>query len=524
MLLLLSCLPSLAVSDSTANILNNNGWTGNISSCTPGVDCWAGYSGGSDVHDSGATFYWGYNNTVLSQTIAINNALSQSGIQVNGFSYKWRIKNGNANLYTSQPGIDPFTITVDVYKANGDLYRSYEYDYGYSHDWTDHYGSETFPDHFLSPSFFGNLSIEAYGDDSGYWAGYYGPEFNYASSYLVLNYSANPCYNNPLYSPSCEGYAEAYAQWLYDQNCTADPLYDSGCPGYATAYYNQQCTINPLYDAGCPGYAEAYYTYQCELDPFYDRGCDGYAEAYAKKYILIDDSTTEDSTQAISTTSETTVPITDPEEIAMPSTTGDATVDSVLKDLTDVPIQIIGMENSTVEAVADSSETMQEQETETASETDSAEEMIADVATEEENGNAESDSGDTTETNDESDGESSVASTDDTVSEDKDTSKDGSTKNEKLKKAIAKKASNLANEMANAASLEAQQAMQATVLALINFVPDFNSYSRMMNGGYLPDANGYADSNVPESRRGLRNGLAQQLLHEKMVQMQYDPK
>ena len=105
-------------------------------------------------------------------------------------------------------------------------------------------------------------------------------------------------------------------------------------------------------------------------------------------------------------------------------------------------------------------------------------------------------------------------------SKDKDDKKES--KKEKLKKAITKKAMALAENMSNAASLEAQQAMQQQVLALINYVPDFNTYNRVMNGGYLPDANGYPDTEVPESRRGLRNGLAQQLLHEQMVEMQYE--
>ena len=92
---------------------------------------------------------------------------------------------------------------------------------------------------------------------------------------------------------------------------------------------------------------------------------------------------------------------------------------------------------------------------------------------------------------------------------------------EKMKKMIAAKAANLANDMSTAATIEAQQAVQAQVLALINYVPDFNTYNTIMNGGYLPDAQGYAENRVPDSRRGLRNGLAQQLLHEQMVEMQY---
>jgi hypothetical protein len=94
-------------------------------------------------------------------------------------------------------------------------------------------------------------------------------------------------------------------------------------------------------------------------------------------------------------------------------------------------------------------------------------------------------------------------------------------KKEAVKKAVAEKAKNLANEIANATSLEAQKQAQAQVLSLLSYVPDFNTYSIMMNGGVYPDAQGYENSTVPESRRGLRNGLAQQLLHEQMVQMQY---
>ena len=111
---------------------------------------------------------------------------------------------------------------------------------------------------------------------------------------------------------------------------------------------------------------------------------------------------------------------------------------------------------------------------------------------------------------------------DDSESRDPETEKsDKNDKREAVKKAVAEKAKNLANEIANATSLEAQKQAQAQVLALLSYVPDFNTYSIMMNGGVYPDAQGYANSNVPESRRGLRNGLAQQLLHEQMVEMQY---
>ena len=69
-------------------------------------------------------------------------------------------------------------------------------------------------------------------------------EFNVNDSSFSVIFSANPCYQNPLYDPQCQGYANA----LFLQQCTTNPLFDPTCPEYATAYLNQQCSANPLYD------------------------------------------------------------------------------------------------------------------------------------------------------------------------------------------------------------------------------------------------------------------------------------
>jgi hypothetical protein len=68
--------------------------------------------------------------------------------------------------------------------------------------------------------------------------------------------------------------------------CLVDPLFSPSCAGYAQAYLTQQCGLNALYDPSCPGYAQAYYNQQCSLNPLYDRGCSGYAEAYALANIV----------------------------------------------------------------------------------------------------------------------------------------------------------------------------------------------------------------------------------------------
>lgn len=48
------------------------------------------------------------------------------------------------------------------------------------------------------------------------------------------------------------------------------------------------------------------------------------------------------------------------------------------------------------------------------------------------------------------------------------------------------------------------------------------SYNTTIPGGTIDDAPKLADSNLPENKNGLRVGLAQQLKHKKMVDLQYE--
>ena len=276
-------------------LILGNGWTGTVSQCTHNYDCWAGQSDQGDIHQgndvstgNGVTYYWSGTQQTLSNTIAINTALAASGIQVDGFDYEWVYKNGNANWFSGQPGggaVDPLEIVVNVYDSNGNLFKSYRYDYGQNFsNWRTATGTETFGTSFLDPSFFGNVVVEVTAQDIAGQAGYWGPEFRAEQSGLYVNYSTNPCYNNPLFDPQCPGYANA----LFQQQCTSNPLFDPSCPGYAAAYLTQQCSANPLYDPACPGYANAYYNQQCQLDPLYDSGCTGYKTAYLNQQCSLD--------------------------------------------------------------------------------------------------------------------------------------------------------------------------------------------------------------------------------------------
>jgi len=355
-LLLLQSLPS------NANSLNST-WSGNYN-----TGYWGGLEGGEvpNMIPNGSGFVWGYGGGIISNTIAINQAIQDEGVQVEGYSYVWRVKNANTNLYELQGDVDPFSITVDVYKEDGTLYTSYVYDYTQFQGWTTHEGYETFPDQFLDPAFFGNMTISAEGNDAGYWAGHWGPEFDTSQSSLILTYSSNPCYNNPLYDPACSGYAEAIAQLILEQ---------------------QELAITSI----------------PEQEIFYEEP--------------IQNITSNESS--------------------------------------------MGMENTQSQSQSNSSP-------------------------------------------------------------DQDNTEEKETKGKKLKEAAKKIAAKLQEQIVESENMTEQQLAQAEMLAMINYVPAFDLYKMTLAGGTYPDVVFYPTTTVPDSPNGKRNNFAQQLLHQQMVDMQYE--
>jgi len=75
---------------------------------------------------------------------------------------------------------------------------------------------------------------------------------------------------------------------------------------------------------------------------------------------------------------------------------------------------------------------------------------------------------------------------------------------------------------ANALTLFKTQGQDQIIMA-INQQTNLNMYyNASINGGSYADAPGLADSEIPDNKKALRNNLAQQILHEKMVDMQYN--
>jgi hypothetical protein len=281
---------------------------------------WGGTTGGPCPVQRSAdgAILFSYGGSILYQNVAVNQALSGTGIQIRGYQYGWTIKNANAGS-NQNPSFDPLSIRVSLYDStNINIIENKTFDYGRRiNDWTRFTGTEDFTNKYSLASV-GNVSIDISSRDDGQWRGYYGPEIRDID--VRLRYSVDPCGANPLASPTCEGYQQAFLQqqcaisplysqscpgWQqawFNQQCSTNPLFGSNCPGYAAAYqaqqcslnqlfspqcpqyqqayFNQQCTINPLYNSSCPGYASAYQTQQCNLNQLFSPQCPGYASAY----------------------------------------------------------------------------------------------------------------------------------------------------------------------------------------------------------------------------------------------------
>jgi hypothetical protein len=331
------------------------------------------------------------------------------------------------------------------------------------------------------------------------------------------------CVVDPLADPNCPGYADAYAQLQFEQNCFANPLYDSACPGYDQAFFDYQCSQNTLYDDGCPGYAQAFFLEQCSVDPLYDSDCEGYSEAFLEQQCDRDSTysaSCEGYTDAVEereqgsrpSTSSTSPPSV--ESITEPRVTGDAAVDEVLRGSSSSNRSSIRQQSRPLPRPTPRSEPAPTSRVESTP----VRERERREETRSENGGSEN----KRETRSESRNSEQKQQTNE-----KETSEKRSDRRKKLKEIAEDEARSLAADIGRAASIEQQQAIQARVLSLISYVPDFASYAQRgipQPTNYYRSRSIYNDLEVPDSNFGARNGLAQEILHRRMVDMQYNNK
>lgn len=63
---------------------------------------------------------------------------------------------------------------------------------------------------------------------------------------------------------------------------------------------------------------------------------------------------------------------------------------------------------------------------------------------------------------------------------------------------------------------------QDAIIASMSYTTDMSAYyAAKIDGGSYADVPMLIDGKIPENKRGLRNGLAQQVLHEQMMELQY---
>jgi hypothetical protein len=92
----------------TNNLINPTGWQGCLTQFNGWI--WAGTTGGPcPVQRSGDNaILFSYGQSTVSQTFALNQALSGTGIQVRGYNYSWTVKNANAGAAQPPAGVaDP---------------------------------------------------------------------------------------------------------------------------------------------------------------------------------------------------------------------------------------------------------------------------------------------------------------------------------------------------------------------------------------------------------------------------------
>ena len=292
---------------------------------------------------------------------------------------------------------------------------------------------------------------------------------------------------------SCLYYPEEYANNVYNQQCALNPLYDYGCNGWSDAYLNQQCGLNPLYDESCDGWDDAYYEEYVEEEELEVWQEEEIEQTFVLEeppiFEILEIEPLEDYT-LIAVTIEEAIPEIENlfEELAQEELIEE--LEAELEEFLEPEIEEEPVEETMEEELDE-----QEQEEETIQEEQATEEPQQEEIVE-------------------------IESVEEPILVE---TKKKASKKDKMREIISNKLKNLATEMGEAVSLEEQQKLQSLILTLLNFNAGFNSYNSQMliDGVFYKDKGIYLDKNIPDNKRGLRNGLANEILHNKLMDLQW---
>ena len=94
---------------------------------------------------------------------------------------------------------------------------------------------------------------------------------------------------------------------------------------------------------------------------------------------------------------------------------------------------------------------------------------------------------------------------------------------DKKKTQIANKIAELTKELTAVKDVKQQEELQATIAALLAYVPGFDAYYiAMPDSPFYQQEQVYQNQQISENRSALRMGLASELRYDEMIQMQYN--
>ena len=319
--------------------------------------------------------------------------------------------------------------------------------------------------------------------------------------------------------------AGEYEQWFYNApNQNGAVYWDSQQDDpVEIAEGESVCSVIPDSHISCLYYPQVYadnvYNQQCALDPLYDYGCDGWDDAYIEEYVEEDiQEVWEDSEEDI----ELVYVLEEPEvfQIIEIEALDDYTLISTTLEEAIPEMEVLFEEMAQEELIEEL-----EAELEEFLEPEPTEEELDEPEPEPENESVEDDEPTEDEPVEEQEESIEEPEPEQEVVEQpvlKKVAKKAS-KKDKMREIIGNKLKNLATEMGEAASLEEQQKLQSLILALLNFNAGFNTYNTqlLIDGVFYEDKGIYLDKDIPDNQRGLRNGLANEILHNKLMDLQW---
>lgn len=217
---------SQTIDYTTGNLIINNNWSGVGAYAPAQAGMLSNPAGSAPLYDTATdTIRFSYGQATVKQSIAVNQALATagSGIQVNGYSWGYDVR--NMNYDNRQGSVDTLNVVSYLNSSTGSTVASASQIHNTKFEWTNFSGTQILSASAVTSSL-SSVGISFSGRDTGYWGGLFGPEVRNVS--LKLNYGVDPCATNPAYSTNCAGFSSV----LTSSNLVPNPN------AYAVGWYN----------------------------------------------------------------------------------------------------------------------------------------------------------------------------------------------------------------------------------------------------------------------------------------------